>query len=189
MPKFHVRFCQTLQFYGKDAYRFANDEPIKVFAKDRSIRGEVEVSDLHLCNYCSQILTNEFEKNIRNSTDFVTFLKQTDEIGPNDNLETEIDLFGYTKNWEQISQAYRSIHQFTCERCRLQIIEPLDQHFIHTHHKNGNKTDNREVNLECLCIHCHSEVDDRHRQRLGSGANKIILDDYKLKYVVEEVKF
>ncbi|EYA48171.1 hypothetical protein O1442_20345 [Bacteroides fragilis] len=182
MPKFHIRYCHTLECFGKEAYRFANNEPIKVFARDKAIRHEVEVSGLHLCTYCSQILANELENEIHNSTDFVEFLKQAEGIDPNDNRDTEIDIFGYTKNWEQISQAYRSIHQFTCERCGLQITEPFDQHFMHTHHKNGNKTDNREANLECLCVRCHSEVDDRHKKRLCTGANRIILEDFNEKY-------
>ncbi len=180
MPKFHVRFCQTLQFYGKDAYRFANNEPIKVFARDRGMRHEVEVSGLQLCGYCSQILASKFESEIHNSTDFVELLKQTENISSNES--EEVDIFGYTKNWEQISQAFRHIHQFTCEHCSIQITEPLEQHFIHTHHKNGNKIDNREVNLECLCIRCHSEVDSHHKQRFSSGANKIILEDFNRKY-------
>ena len=74
------------------------------------------------------------------------------------------------------------MHQFTCEHCGLQITEPFDQHFIHTHHKNGNKTDNRESNLECLCVRCHSEKDYWHKQRFSSGANRIILEDFNIKY-------
>ena len=69
--------------FGKEAYRFANNEPIKVFARDKAIRHEVEVSGLHLCTYCSQILANELENEIHNSTDFVEFLKQAEGIDPN----------------------------------------------------------------------------------------------------------
>ncbi|MCQ1546762.1 HNH endonuclease [Bacteroides clarus] len=182
MPKFHIRLCQTLQFYGKEAYRFANNEPIKIFARDKAVRHEIEVSGLQLCGYCSQILASEFENEINNSTDFVELLKQTENLSLNENGETEVDIFGYTKNWEQISHAFRHMHQFTCEHCGLQITEPFDQHFIHTHHKNGNKTDNRESNLECLCVRCHSEKDYWHKQRFSSGANRIILEDFNIKY-------
>ncbi|CAG9884442.1 hypothetical protein F3B42_14450 [Bacteroides ovatus] len=182
MPKFHIRNCEALQLYGKDAYRFANNEPIKVFARDRAVRHEVEVSGLQLCNYCANILAGELTNKIHNSTDFVEFLKQTEGIFPDENGDVDVDIFGYTKNWEQISHAYRSLHQFTCERCGLQITNLLDQHYMHTHHKNGNKIDNRETNLECLCVRCHSEVDDRHRKRLSTGANRIILEDFNEKY-------
>ena len=29
---------------------------------------------------------------------------------------------------------------------------------------------------------CHSEVDDRHKKRLCTGANRIILEDFNEKY-------
>lgn len=53
---------------------------------------------------------------------------------------------------------------------------------MQTHHKNGVKTDNREGNLECLCIKCHSEVDDTHRRNFSSAAQKVLIEDYMRKY-------
>ena len=73
-------------------------------------------------------------------------------------------------------------HDFICERCGIKIDDPFDRQFIHTHHKNGEKTDNRESNLECLCIKCHSVVDEYHRKKFSKGGNRVLLQDFKDKY-------
>ena len=96
--------------------------------------------------------------------------------------EYDVDIFGYVKNWEEISLAYRTKKLFTCERCGIHVENGFDHYYMHTHHKNGVKTDNREGNLECLCIKCHSEVDDTHRRNFSSGAQKVMIDEYMHKY-------
>ena len=119
---------------------------------------------------------------INSSTDFVEILRQANEDSTNSEEDMEIDIFGYTKNWETISRAYRIKHNYTCEKCGLHIDNELDRMYLHTHHINGNKTDNREKNLRCLCIRCHANVDDNHYKRLTTGANRIIFEDFCKKY-------
>lgn len=45
-----------------------------------------------------------------------------------------------------------------CECCGIKewMGKPLS---LHMHHKNGNKRDNREWNIEFLCPNCHSQTD------------------------------
>ena len=52
----------------------------------------------------------------------------------------------------------------------------------------GDKLDNRESNLECLCIKCHSEVDDTHRRNFSSLAKQGLIQEFLLKYGCKRFK-
>ena len=54
--------------------------------------------------------------------DFIELLKNYDEAEPETDIE--IDIFGYTKNWENISRGIREQRDFTCECCGVQITDP-----------------------------------------------------------------
>lgn len=177
-PKFHTCYCTTIQSFGRGAYRFANEEPIKVYSRNE--HREVEVKGMELCGYCRRMLIKEEAKRVKDSTDFVSILKEAGDV--EEPTEYDVDIFGYVKNWEQISLAYRTKMNFTCERCGTHIEDSFDHFYMQTHHKNGIKTDNRENNLECLCIKCHSEVDDTHKKNFSSTANRLIIEDYLRKY-------
>lgn len=177
-PKFHVCKCTAIENFGREAYRFANAEPIKVFS--RNARKEVMVEHMDLCGYCRKMLMESEAERVQDSTDFVEILKEAGDVEEPEQLE--LDFFGYVKDWERISLAYRTKHDFTCERCGVKVKPGFDHQFMQTHHKNGNKADNREGNLECLCIECHSEVDDAHRHNFSLGGNKVMLEEFRRAY-------
>lgn len=52
----------------------------------------------------------------------------------------------------------------------------------------GGKLDNRESNLECLCIKCHSEVDYTHRRNFNTLAQQGLIQEFLLKYGCERFK-
>lgn len=177
-PKFHVCNCAAIKSFGRDAYRFANAEPIKIYSRNE--HKEVEVEGLKLCSYCKRMLIPEEAIRVNNSTDFVGILKGAGYA--EEPTEYDVDIFGYVKNWEEISLSYRKNKKFTCERCGTRVEDGLDRFYMHTHHKNGIKTDNRKGNLECLCIKCHSEVDEAHRNNFSSAASKVTIEEYMRKY-------
>lgn len=180
-PRFHIRKCVTIQSYinsgtFRKEYKRANTKQVTVYDLD-SAKKEQIVSDLPLCQYCAKIAM--INNNI-NSSNFIDLIKKTSK------QDLEVDIFGYTKNWEYISQAYRESKGYTCERCGIKINDINGKIYMHVHHKDLNKANNDISNLECLCIRCHSKVDVYHRKRFATGANKILLAQFNLMYPEEQ---
>ncbi len=175
-PKYHVCECKTIKEW-RDEYRFANSTPVRIVSRNDG--KEKEVDEMGLCGYCKNVLLEQNPKlePFGSLDDFVNILKKSGDV----KVTSEIDIFGYVKNWEEISNAFREKKNFTCERCGTHV-EDYDHGFMQTHHKNGDKTDNRAVNLECLCIKCHSEVDENHKKNFSRGANPTMIREYMQKY-------
>lgn len=181
-PKFHICRCDTINDFIRNGgfrehYVRANSDPVPVQNMDDGYK-ELEVYDLPLCRNCSRMIS---QYGYMTSSDFVEILREargTEEVPE----VQEVDIFGYTRDWEEISRKYREAHNYTCERCGLRIDDLYDRQYIHCHHRDGNKLNNNTNNLECLCIECHSQVDERHRHNFSNGANRILLEDFQKKY-------
>ena len=189
-PRFHICKCKTIKdFIDKGLFRGhyvrANTDPVPVQNIDNDNREEM-VSELPLCKNCLQKIR---EYGNINTSQFVEILREVNGVEDIEQQEeVEVDIRGYTREWEQISRAYREAHEYTCEKCGLRIDDTYDRQFIHCHHKDSNKLNNNENNLECLCLRCHSEVDDYHRLNLTTGANGIIFDDFNSKYPLDNIE-
>ena len=171
---------KNIKFTDKGIFVIDTD-PVSVKDMDNNMQ-EVEIRNLPLCKYCMNMALGEYSANMT-SADFVEILKRADDSYEEaQNKDIEVDIFGYTKDWTKISLAYRELHEYTCEKCGLHITNPFDQLFMQTHHKNGNKVDNRQSNLQCLCIRCHANIDARHKANFARGGNRITLEDFNTKY-------
>jgi hypothetical protein len=53
------------------------------------------------------------------------------------------------------------------------------------HHKDGNKTRNIPLNLECLCILCHANQNEHHIENFDKGRMKKELNSFIKKYYDE----
>lgn len=182
-PRMHLCKCPTIEdFIDKGSfeteYRFAETPLVMVI--DKETGEDKEVSDLPLCKNCIRLLYFTKYSSVTNSEDFAALIKKTQDVLPP--KDSEKDIFGYVKNWEQISRTYREEHEFRCEKCGVQITNPFDKKYIHVHHLNGKKADNRKSNLQCLCIRCHANIDNAHRTRFSRGGNAADLDIFNALY-------
>lgn len=180
-PRFHICKCSVIEEFisigrFKQHYVRANSEPVPVIDLDDG-RILKQISSLPLCGYCSKIIK---QANAANSTKFVELLQSANDETQQEDVE--VDLFGYTRDWEPISRAYREKHNYVCEHCGLEITDNYDRQYVHAHHKDGNKLNNQESNLQCLCLYCHAHVDDHHFKRLTTGANRFTYEYFIKKY-------
>lgn len=181
-PKFHIKYCSTLQEHNREEYRRANTGTVTVW--DPDLRKNVNVSNLHLCKNCLKIIRAERQLDYNSnmtSDEFEKILREAKEITESKE-NTDVDLDGYIWKWQKISEAYRTKKNYTCEICGFTPENRMDRHYMHVHHKDGNKTNNIECNLQCLCIVCHANVNQTHRENFSKGANKVMLEAFKKKY-------
>ena len=179
-PRFHIRQCETIRSFMmmgtfNQEYRGANIEAVKVRDKDNFDK-ETTVTELPLCTYCWKMAQDEFPYKI-NSCEYVAKLKAEGEPLEKED-DVEVDFRGYTKNWCKIQSDYMAQKNYTCESCHITMKTPFDYHFLRVYHKNGEKTDNREGNLVCLCPECYEKI----QKSPTTKADKQILNDYLKKY-------
>jgi hypothetical protein len=135
---------------------------------------------LSYCNYCK----HELFDGIKTTQDFFDKLDKTQINSKN----IEVDIFGYVKDKEKISKQYREKKDYTCESCGIKPANILEKRYWHTHHKDGNKTNNSESNLQCLCVLCHSYKDIRHEENFDTKRMKTELDYFVKQYKNELIK-
>lgn len=176
MPKFHLTKCDKIQElfssgYGS-YYKWSNNQVNDI--TDRDTHKVYKNQKLQLCNHCQCSIID-----IQDTDDFFKTLDTEEE---QDIVDIEVDIFGYPLNWQKISKEYRKERNFTCEKCGIKIENSYDKRFIHVHHKNGNKLNNRKDNLECLCVLCHANTDKTHEQNFDKRRMQKEISSFVDKY-------
>lgn len=132
-------------------------------------RTKKELCDLLVCQNCLHFLRfNAFEMNWQKGRrlDFVKEFKVDNffdkyprslhqQIPKHDSDTAPLDT--YSDDFETISRTVRNDSGWHCRRCGVDLSAREKQKWLHTHHKNGEKHDNRKENLEALCIGCHAK--------------------------------
>lgn len=174
-PKFHLTKCDTIQGFiqrglFKDKYVWSNSAVNDVI--DMADNKLYENRKLDFCKNCKRQLFD----GINTTEDFFDSLDKTTI-----NKDVWVDIYGYTKDWPNISRAYRQLREHTCESCGIKV-NPIDRRYLHTHHINGDKTNNSEENLECLCILCHAHKDSLHEENFNKNRLKKQIAQFIEKY-------
>jgi hypothetical protein len=63
----------------------------------------------------------------------------------------------YGNGFREASHRYRAENGWRCENCRIDLSHPSYHKYVHTHHINAQRYDDRRDNHKALCIHCHAE--------------------------------
>lgn len=176
-PKFHITKCRTLEkaiqngeFLNRYYWHNSNtvsieDRPSSIIHKD---------INLELCGYCKSYNSPSSTQKFYNELE-----EENEDFNQQQNVE--VDIFGYVREWQGISRNYKMKKNYTCEKCNIQM-SGNDKRYIHTDHKNGDKTRNVEINFECLCILCHCYKDELHRENFGKRRMKRELKSFTDKF-------
>lgn len=172
-PKFHLLKCRTIQEFinsgrFKQRYEWSNSDVNNLI--DKQTRTKYNDIKLEVCAYCKA----DFFDEIDDTKDFFDSLDKSEL--EEDNIE--VDIFGYVRGKEKISKAYREKKNYTCESCKIVPNETIHRRYWHTHHKDGDKKNNKESNLQCLCILCHCYKDLRHEENFDKNRMKIELNTF-----------
>ncbi len=180
-PVAHLIKCTKVTEIGRGYYVLGSKSSVDVIDRDTGKLYKAKV--LAICSYClTEIIT---DNSIPESTEdfFNNLIAKEIE---NKDLPKETDVFGYTLtppfDWDTVSRKYRESKNYTCEQCAIQITDTQDYRFLHVHHKDGNKQHNHPKNLQCLCVLCHSKVDDHHADNFDKPRMKHQVDSFVAKY-------
>lgn len=172
MPKYHLAYCQTLEKMHKserfDRYVVANNDTgdFQVNVIDSAI--QTQSVKLSVCQNCLDKIHwkgFDMQRMVRPArlqlvSHFV--LRDFFKEYPRDLISVKpaytsdtAPLNDYSQDWSNISKNIKSTRGHQCRTCSI-ILKQNDSKYLHVHHRNGQKHDNRDSNLDVLCIACHA---------------------------------
>jgi hypothetical protein len=170
--KFHIAKCRTIQRFieqGRQKRYIISLRTNGVFNINLTRNGSVIRKDLEkelgICQNCINHL------NLGRKSDFqLSHFLNTHSTMLDDGLfrdENRANMNVYPSNWDSISLNYRRSVSFRCEACG--VDKSFDSTNLHSHHIDGDKSNNRTSNLKALCLSCHSKQPGHdHMRNLGS---------------------
>lgn len=181
MPRYHFAFCGTLSKMHQNnrGGRYVVASKDTGFFDVNLIGSAIEPKEvrLNVCQNCLvHIAWNGFGYHLAKSvrTEHVKDFTLPDFFKkyPRDLLAVkpkhssdDAEVNDYVEGWALISNTVRRVRGYKCEACLLDLSE--HPRFLHVHHRNGQKNDNRDKNLAALCIGCHAaEPLHEHMRRL-----------------------
>ena len=177
--KVHFTVCSTLKEMKRkekfsSRYRRTNRTDNKYFIDVKSGWKKVKTEEVKLdpCRHClSEIGYHEYSGSMRepDKKNIVVSFEAQEAMGM---LRKKYKLYsdllrsqakdirsdtsgstGYPSDWKEISKRYRESKGYICERCNKNARSSSQ-----AHHIDGDKSNCKNENLECLCRECHSKV-------------------------------
>ena len=170
-PRMHLYDCSTLINYGRGEYVFTNSDTIICYDTSNNNK-ECQVHNPKMCRHCIRVRESIGWETYKDAKDFIK--KVYKDKKPTE--EYLINKWGYTKDWHHIRYDFVRKHNYKCDKCGIVFDSPLDLQYLNVYHKNGDKSNNNEDNLICMCIKCYSKnniLNKTESQILNSYNRKI----------------
>jgi len=177
LPEFHIANCKTLEemiahghFETKYVISTRTDGKFKMNFIYEFGKRDSTICELKVCRNCLVRLSYKMYKQMDNKARkeiYVNFhLDEYFTIYPKNQVATlplhtndTAPVNDYAVGFRETSTRYRSENGWRCENrtCGVDLRDPAHQKYLHTHHINGQKYDDRTENHKALCIRCHAE--------------------------------
>ena len=170
MKKLHFSVCRTL-IEMKKQRRFERYRVTNVTSDKYSVDVKEGVQEVRLypCQNCLdkigyQCFSFDMTKPKRmaivrsfNSQEAMDLLWQWFDLFRQEvtNLQSAHSPTGYTDNWYLVAQAFKRRAGWKCAACGVLLDRNRRQ--LDLHHLNGDKRNNSDDNLRCLCKACHQK--------------------------------
>jgi hypothetical protein len=173
LPRYHVTDCDKLQEMRANrryeryvvATRDTGDFQINLMRNNRYQQSDQR---LNVCQFClGKLNWNNFNHHRRHKNQRATFVSaftlakyfsiypKTFVLEMPQHTETTAPRNDYTPDFSKIAENIKRMRNYRCESCAVNLSG--HKKFLHAHHKNGIQYDNRETNIEILCIQHHAE--------------------------------
>ena len=170
---FHVFCCNKVNkdLIGK-VFLCANTGEVPVIVDNKQ---EKIVDELPICGYCAEKAGLDLSYNSKSYIQLLRKGQSIIDVHKNENLSV------YSDDWQEVKEEFLLSKDYKCDRCGIRISDKYDRDaYLFVYHKNHKSNDNREGNLQCLCIECLSKVDAR--SVWINGANKMSLIEFRKKF-------
>ena len=185
MPKYHLANCKTLQQMwetNRSERYVVSTRQDGVFQLKTSEDGGSSWIDrekvLDVCKNCLTTLNWDLYKSTSKNQRIIVFndfkLKTFFDRYPGSPLtyapkhtDLTAPINTYPSNFAEISKAHRESVKWRCEECKADLSDIGSRKYLHVHHLDGIKSNNKQSNLKALCIDCHSKQD--HHNHIGNN--------------------
>lgn len=180
-PRYHLSNCSTLR-QMRERNRFERyvvasrtDGRFELNIIGHKIRREVH--ELSVCQNCLAFLDfNSFNMTMPATErrdrvrafsleDFFTkYPRSLHQVVPSHNSDNA-PINTYSDGFEHISGRVRALGGWRCSECGIELSAPGHRKWLHVHHRNGLRHDNRRENLKVICFACHAEEADHSHMK------------------------
>ena len=183
--KFHLTRCNAIDnaFKNRRNSRYVislrTDGQFKInLLNDNIVVKKDLVEPMKVCKYCLYKLDYKkytaHPKKIKNTIyndfnleEYFSIYQYTKLNNKNFRNSTSAPLNIYNKDFKLKSKSIREDKNYTCQKCLVNLSKKENRRFLHTHHKDGDKSNDNLTNLQVLCIECHSNQPGHERLKYG----------------------
>ena len=181
--KFHLSKCSTISkaFQYKRNSRYVislrTDGQFKINLIDDNVIVEKDLIErLQVCKNCLDHINykayrgNIYETkiNIYNNFELLEYFNsfESSQLDANQYRNAyNAPLNVYNQSFNETSRLIKHKNDYVCSECNIDLSKQEHNKFAHTHHVNGDKSNDSESNLEVLCIACHADKPGHERLR------------------------